>query len=329
MLRVYLDQAHWINLTKARVGHKDGSRHNDALLLLREAVGRDWVSCPLSMQHFMETQHRSDWKSRLQLVETMLELSRWHTIAHQRSLVGTEIDRALREMFGRPAIPRTVQVFGVGPNHAMGRQIADYEPPDDAPLTSEQRAFLRQLGSRFKQNAILAGVPRDLEPVGYNRAATYRAGEMFAAEQERIRDVRRVYDFHTGDRGRRATSVDVYIEFEKTISEALELAGLHWGYLYDSGEAGMEKLIRLAPTVLVHRELRRLRHEASEKAWEPSDLVDLTALSSAIVYCDVVVTERVWTALAARARLGEKHRTAVVRSLDDLKPHLISAAVAA
>jgi hypothetical protein len=61
-----------------------------------------------------------------------------------------------------------------------------------------------------------------------------------------------------------------------------------------------EKLIRPAPAVFVHRELRRLRHEASGKAWEASDLVDLTALSSAIVYCDVVVTERVWTALAAR-----------------------------
>jgi hypothetical protein len=329
MLRVYLDQAHWVNLTKARVGHKDGSRHDDPLLLLREAVRQGWVSCPLSMQHFMETQHRSDWESRLQLVETMIELSCWHTIAHQRHLVDVEIDRALREMFGRPAVPRTVQVFGVGADHAMGRRITDYEPPVDAPLTIEQRAFLRQFGSRLKQNAILAGVPRDLEPVGYDRAATHRAGEVFATEQERMRGVRRVKGFHAGDRGRRATSVDVYTEFEKTITEALKLAGLHWGYLYDSGEAGMEKLIRLAPTVFVHRELRRLRHEASEKAWEPSDLVDLTALSSAIVYCDVVVTERVWTALAARANLGEKYGTAIVRSLDDLKPHLISAAVAA
>jgi hypothetical protein len=84
----------------------------------------------------------------------------------------------------------------------------------------------------------LAGVPRDLGPVGYDRAATHRAGEVFATEQERMRDVRRVYGFHAGGRGRRATSVDVYTEFEKTISEALNPAGLHWGYLYDSGEEG-------------------------------------------------------------------------------------------
>jgi hypothetical protein len=57
--------------------------------------------------------------------------------------------------------------------------------------------------------------------------------------------------------------------------------------------------------------------------------VDLTALSSAIVYCDVVVTERVWTALAARANLGDQFGTIIIRSLDDLEPHLISAAVAA
>jgi hypothetical protein len=329
MLRTYLDQGHWVSLTKARVGHRDGAQHSDALLLLREAVKRGWVSCPLSMQHFMETQHRGDWESRLQLVETMVELSQWHTIARQRDLVGAEIDRALKEMFGRPLVPRSVQVFGVGADHAMGRLITDYEPPADAPLTPEQRAFLREFGSRLKQNAILAGVPRGMEPTGYDRDATRRAGETFATEQERLRDVRRVHGFHTGDRGRRATSVDVYTEFEKTISEALDLAGLHWGYLYDSGEEGMERLIRRAPTVFVHRELRRLRHEASEKSWEASDLVDLTALSSAIVYCDVVVTERVWTALAVRASLGEQFGTTIVRSLDDLKPHLIDAAAAA
>jgi predicted alpha-1,6-mannanase (GH76 family) len=44
MLRVYLDQNHWVSLAKARVGHKTDERFADVVLLLREAVDRGWVS---------------------------------------------------------------------------------------------------------------------------------------------------------------------------------------------------------------------------------------------------------------------------------------------
>lgn len=37
------------------------------------------------------------------------------------------------------------------------------------------------------------------------------------------------------------------------------------------------------------------RHEASQKQWEENDLIDPIAISTAIVHCDVVVTERQWT----------------------------------
>jgi len=322
VLRVYLDQNHWVSLTKARVEHKDGAQYEDALVLLREAVKRGWVSCPLSMQHFMEVQNRSNWESRLQLATTMEELSSWHAIAPQPHIVGSEIDRALNEIFGRPRVPRSAQVFGVGADHAMGRSVTNYEPPAD------QRAFLRQVVSEIKQAVVLIGAPPDFKAPGYDPTAHRLISEGFAEEQERLRDVRRVKGFHVGDLGRRATSIDVYNEFERSYSEALMLAGLTWDHVYNLGEKGMEQLIRSVPTVFAHRELRRLRHAASQKRWEEGDLVDLTALASAIVYCDVVVTERVWTDIANRAKLGQHFGTRVVRDLESLKPHLIGAAVA-
>ena len=91
---------HWVALTKARVGHKDGSRFEQTLILLREAVDRGWVSVPLSMYHAMELQHGDDWKSRLDVAGTMVQLSQWHAIAPQHKLVGPEIDRGLRAAFG-------------------------------------------------------------------------------------------------------------------------------------------------------------------------------------------------------------------------------------
>jgi hypothetical protein len=329
MLRVYLDQNHWVSLTKARVGHKDGERFVDALLLLREAVDRGWVSLPLSIQHAMELQHRSNWQSRCELAGTMIQLSRWHAIARDRDLIAAEIDRMLRGAFGRPIVPRTAQVFGVGINHMMGLEIADYEIPPDLPLPPELQWKIQRFGSDLKEVLLLTGLPPNVKIPGYEPEAGHRVAEEFAQQQEELREMRRPHGFHKGDRGRRATSVDVFAEFESAFTEALKRAGLNWSHIYNLKQEGMELALRSVPSVFVHRELRRLRHEASVKAWEESDLVDLTALSTTIVYCDVVVTERVWTDLADRAKLGERLGTTVLRNLDDLVPHLIGAAQAA
>jgi hypothetical protein len=328
MLRVYLDQNHWVSLLKARVGHPDGERFEDTWLLLREAVARGWVSTPLSSHH-LEMHHRRNYQSRVDLAITMLELSHRHAIAPPRKLLPSEIDRALKSMFGRPVVPRPCQVFGVGVNHAVGKPITDYEPPEGALLTPEERLAFRRRGSQLKEVAALVGVRPGFEPPGYDPWAARRVGEEFAAEQEQLRKLRRPDGFDRGDRGRRAACVDVFGEFESMFSEALTLAGLHWGHAYAQEAEGLEELLCATPTVFAHRELRRLRHEASSKAWEAGDLVDLTALASALVYCDVVVTERVWTHFAMRAKLDQRFGTIVLRDLKSLEPYLISAAHAA
>lgn len=326
MRRIYLDQNHWVSLTKARVGHEGGDKFTDVLLLAREAVERGWVSFPLSQEHVMELWHRSDYQSRIELGVTMAELSRWHTIAQQRKLVGAEIDRALHQEFGRPVVPRRAQVFGKGLDHALGKAIKGYEPPPGMEIPDELRAPLLHWLGELKQMAAFLGAPPEFEAPGYDPTAHRRVSESFAEEQERLRSIRREHGFHHGDRGRRATSVDVFSEFERAFTEALELAGLHWGHVYALERKGMERLLRSAPTVFAHLELRRFRHEASPKPWEAGDLADLVALSSAVVYCDVVVTERVWTHIVKRTKLRERFNTVVLRDLRELVPQLLSAA---
>jgi hypothetical protein len=327
MLRVYLDQKDWVALLKARVGHRDGDRHRDALLVLREAVDRGWVSLPLSMEHVMEVHHRTDWDSRLALAETMVELARWHTIGNHRRLYEAEIDHSLSTLFGRPAVPRTAQPFGVGLNHAFGRNAIDYKPPAYVP--AELREPIRRRFNQVLEFAALVGAPPGFEAPEYDPDEGRAVARAFAEEQEQIRAVRRPHGYHRGDRNRRATSVEVFGEFEPGITAALREAGLHWGHVYESGRAGMEGLINLTPMMAVHLELRRLRHEASSKPWEENDMNDLSALSRAIVYCDVVVTERVWMDFVGRTDLEKRFNTKVLRDVKELVPYAISAAQAA
>ena len=328
MLRIYLDQNHWVALTKARTGRADGAGANDALLLLREAVSQGLVSLPLSMRHMIETHHRANFDSRLALAGTMRGLSRWHAIAPGSSLVDAEIDRALAARFGRPAFPRRRQVFGVGANHACGRDVVNYEP-DDPDLTPEQRLIAKRLGTSILEAAALAGPPPGFTAPDYLPRVERQVAKRFAAEQEEMRDIRTPNGYSHGERGRQAASIDTFGEFERAFTEALTLAGLHWGHIYALDEPAAEQLIADIPTVLAHRELRRLRHEGSQKSWQASDLNDLAALAPAIVYCDIVVTEKLWTHLADRASLGARFHTTILRSLDDLIPAIVGATATA
>jgi hypothetical protein len=120
----------------------------------------------------------------------------------------------------------------------------------------------------------------------------------------------------------------VFDDFNVRITDALEQAGLHWGHLYALQQPGLEGFIEDVPTIYAHRALRRQRRVASEERWEENDLTDLTALPPAIVYCDVVVTERLWRDLARRTDVGSCFGTSVIRSLEELVPFLIEAAAA-
>ncbi len=83
------------------------------------------------------------------------------------------------------------------------------------------------------------------------------------------------------------------------------------------GQEGMAEFLRAVPTMFVSSEIERLRH-ASPKPWERQDLTDIAALSVAAVYCDAVVTERLWVDASRRAKLDERCETTFLTGVDQL-----------
>jgi hypothetical protein len=64
--------------------------------------------------------------------------------------------------------------------------------------------------------------------------------------------------------------------------------------------------------------LRRLRQSNPQKAWEGNDLNDVAALSIAVPYCDVVVTERMWAGITTQGSVATRFNSTVISRLDDL-----------
>jgi len=61
-----------------------------------------------------------------------------------------------------------------------------------------------------------------------------------------------------------------------------------------------------------------------DRAVDPNDLTDISFLSIAIPYCDIVVTERFWTHLATRTGLDRKYDTVVIAGVEQLASYLAS-----
>jgi hypothetical protein len=111
------------------------------------------------------------------------------------------------------------------------------------------------------------------------------------------------------------------VEFIELLSQALERAGIRQDeWLTDLDDLATFLLAlpsRRISVAIKGRYLQDLNHN-----WTVNDLRDIAALSIAVPYCDVVVTDRQACDAVTRAGLDMTFGTTVLRSLDALATHL-------
>ena len=125
-LIVYLDQNKWIDLAKARVGHRDGQKYQVALDKANELAKQGKAVFPLSWLHFVETRKKRDLKKRKELAEIMAELSRGTAIIPKSMIADWELQRAVAMAFRKAPLVMP-SVFGYGMSMIFGRNFLDKE----------------------------------------------------------------------------------------------------------------------------------------------------------------------------------------------------------
>jgi hypothetical protein len=110
---------------------------------------------------------------------------------------------------------------------------------------------------------------------------------------------------------------ELLIEFQNILPRALTLRARTFEHLGSNPEAAMA-FVRSMPSTEVSVQIKTawLRHR--DRRWTPNDIYDIDALSLAVPYCDIVVTEKACHHLLNAAGLGERLRTAILRRLDEL-----------
>jgi hypothetical protein len=321
MKRVYLDQNKWIDLMRARYDQKGGERYTDAHTVARAGVEHGLVSFPLSDIHYMEVAHRSEWRSRHRLAATMGELSRFHTVAPQAHVVPAEIDRALHARFGRPLQPRPLQVFGVGVRHAIGYADRKGKLPDDFPLERVED-LARQLGRTDDfELAVLSGPPENTPTADIDTTAHRHVSADYQKREEELSERLKGEGWGKGDRLRRVMLASALVDILEVVNDALEEARLSADQLIALGEDGMTEFLEDISSRWVLYEMRRDLHARGQH--EEGDLRDLAALSIAVAYCDVVVTEKQWVHVLTRARVDEKMNTVLLSDVAKLPEAIV------
>jgi hypothetical protein len=326
MKRVYLDFKDWVAMAKAALGKPEEPAHDDALAMARYGVAQGLVEFPISATTYMELLQHSNPKRRDEVGTTIVELSRLRTMAPLDLLLPEEIDRALKARHGRPMAVRSHPIWGRGVGHAFGEP--DYEFPLPSGLEGIDETAKARLVARyteFTERAMLEG-PSAVFGVGEvpGVAEARERAERDAAEEAGVGETIRG-NFSGGERLRHAWTARAMYELVDPLTRALMRANVHPSEHSAGGKEGMTEFMLDLPTFSTYWELRFLRHREG-RSWKGNDMRDLASLVPAIVHCDVVATERNWTALVAKTGRGEKYGTKVIADIRDLPETLAAVA---
>ena len=121
---------------------------------------------------------------------------------------------------------------------------------------------------------------------------------------------------------KRAYVADLTYYLQPELAKVLASYKQTFGDFLDLDKKRSKAFFEGVPTLIVEIELATERDEHWDKEVDPNDMTDISFLSVAIPYCDIVVTEKFWTDLARRKKLHEKYDTAILSDLLELGSYL-------
>jgi hypothetical protein len=319
---------HWYALGAAMAGHPEKAAHVAVLAELQRLVVDGLAEFPLSWVHYMELAENPRDELRNEAARAMATLSRFRTMAPLSPIICEELDLSFNARFGRPAFPKKVQKFDFGVGFAFNEPVP-YSLPGGA--DDQLRDFERILGmpvteweariNPWMEFNVLAQPPRAMaEQIQgyYPYAARAQADEDLASFNVMIQTLRTDPDIR-----RRPLDAIAARQFIFDFPDQYAAACIGAGFTNDrepfhDAEALTGFLMSL-PSRHVAAMIQWHYLKDLARDWTINDLRDIAALSAAIPYCDIVVTDKkAWDAVVNRAHLDTKFRTPVLPRLDGL-----------
>jgi len=322
MKRVYLDQNHWSYLSLALGGQPRTQAEAEAARVIARSVANQEASFPLSTAHVFETWKLIGADKRLAIARTMIEVSRHAAIAPPQQLVPAELALALHRRFDTAVSPPEVQAFGRGLAHLSGGLFSELDPELVAYVRAEHPEFDDAEVTDWIEARLIAGPEQDL-PVGELTPPPMQSAEGFAAGQTELQERFKQQNTNEPER-RRAVAASMMRDITEPLTAALRQTGVTVDQFTALERKELIALMLDLPSRVALLELMTRQHADLGTKWVANDLNDLVYLSAAIGYCDIVVTERKWSAIINSTDVPARTGTVVLAKLAELPAALAS-----
>jgi hypothetical protein len=269
---------------------------------------------------------------RAEAASVMAELSQFRTLAPSSKILVEELERSLNHRFGRPAFPRMVDKFGYGVGFAFGEPIhltlrggSDDDRRKLEETTGMSVADFEADMERLAEYHFLLGPPRALraQVPGYDPYAARRSADAQLASFNVLINTLRT----NPDIAKRPLDAIVARQFTFDFLDLWTRVLIRAGFSqnrppFHSKEEATE-FLKLLPSQNVVAMIQYHYLKNLNRDWTINDLRDVAALSLAIPYCDIVITDKkAWDVTVNRAHLDAEFRTVILRRLADLPEHL-------
>lgn len=311
---VYLDQNHWIELSKAAY-QRDAQPETPSVLQALRALRQSSCACfPLSLGHYMETLKHQDPKRRLRLANFMLGLSGGLTVAPPHVVLRHEMQVALERCFPGRVKVEPLQFLGAGLSHAADLDFGfNLEwPPEAESIPAKQRAALEKLFRYLTARSLLSGVLPTGDQLDLGLATDLSPDRRFKAGLDKWRGAASRYPPAELERRIYATTL---ADVSSLLWELLASNRIPVAEFALLGESRWRAFLDDMPSRTADMYLRREWAKNANLTPRESDLNDWAYLVVAVCHCDVVVTEKQVADLFSRSLTA---RAAVLSRLPDL-----------
>jgi hypothetical protein len=327
-LKVYLDLKDWVALAKARLGRPEFPHDQAAYEALQAAVTTGQVIVPLSATTYEELSRIASLRQRTDLANVIAEISGFVTITGRSVAMRYQVLKALADRYGGPE-PPLLRPLGIGIQFAAadGRRLVLRGKDGAAPGLPETVVRGIESVSRALTEYMMARGPEpdDLPAL---RASGYRPEVVLQVEQDRLKREQQLAAMlrdGTASRSRLGDLVHaryLFWEIDSHLRAGLKHLGIDIDDFFANGKDWLTAFLDDIPAAAVTITLAEKGHRNLDKEWKGNDLRDADAMSAAIPYCDVVLTDKYAAAQLAKSPAAARLGTIVLPRLRDLSERL-------
>ncbi|OJE31669.1 hypothetical protein BAQ47_03200 [Bacillus tropicus] len=313
---IYLDQNHWINLAKAFLGKNDAYKEVVEKVIEKSESG-EWIF-PLSIIHIMETESRFDDRSRIELSKFMSKISRNYSIVPSIYTDKFELRNSIAAAHGMPIVNMREEVIKKDFLRVVGLDGANFKINGN--IKPEEKEKLQQfLVKKLETEPILEklmSIPQDkkrIEQTIQDMTTPIEEYEKLRSELMKVPKEHRekvfIADSFINSHGEEL--MRIFEESGKTKETFLP------DKIFDSPESIM-KFLESTPSLNVRTKLVFSILTEIGRGFDRNDYKDICFLSTAVPYCDIVLTERLWVHYLSQWGLDEEYNVKLSKDLNFL-----------